>query len=242
MSMEREIDALGWRWPSACPTTLVSELEKRLHSPPPTARRFYDIRWAPWVPEAYSGEESWVSVAGMHRGGGGTGFPAGHHDHYWLPCVRRAQIVRNFVSAFLHGAGRPDLWGQVARDWLLMEQGQFDTWTSSDMVPNGLALEVDLTQEREGEVNPGQWTLYHGGRLSSRRTVQARGNPPAFRHTKAGSRRLRTGISLHFSNVVWVGLLPGTGEDREINPFDAKSPKETALELTEATSSPTSPA
>ena len=39
---------------------------------------------------------------------------------------------------------------------------------------------------------------------------------------------------MHFSNVVWVGLLPGTGEDREINPFDAKSPKETALELTEA--------
>ena len=151
----------------------------------------------------------------MHLGGAGTGFPAGHHDHYWLNLVCEGhEIVRDFVSAFLHGAGRPDLWGQVARDWRLMEQGQFiDTWTSrSGWVPNGLALEVDITQRREGEVNPAQWTLLHGGRLILTKQSSIEFLRPLSGAPKPDLGDLGTGISLHFHDVVWVGLTPGTDD------------------------------
>lgn len=40
MSIEREIEALGWRWPSGAVYTLFPFLERGLQFPPPTARQF----------------------------------------------------------------------------------------------------------------------------------------------------------------------------------------------------------
>ena len=229
MLNEEELEDLGWRWPSACPTTLASELEKRLHSPPPTARQFLRVKPGLWRAEGPAPEESWISVAAMHPCGGKTGFPSSFGPSYWLNLVCEGHgVVRELVSQFLQAAGCSDLAGQVLLEWQHVEQDRLsDTWTSrTGMVPNGLTLDVDLTKKRRGRVTPGELTIHFGGRLVVAEGATIEVIPP-LAGLEPTLRSIGLGISLSLSNVVWVGLLGSASEDGLVD-------KETVLELTEA--------
>lgn len=230
MSIEREIEALGWRWPSGAVYTLFPFLERGLQFPPPTARQFEHIEfWRQLPPVGQASEESWVSVAATHPCGGKTGFSRDGTHTYWLDFVYEGHgVVRDFVSQFLHAAGRPDLAGRVLGEWRPVEQDRtIDRWTSSDdRVPNGLTLDVDLKKKRRGSVPSGLPTVHFGGRLVVAKDTTIQAIPPIL-GLEPTLHDLGLGISLSLSNVVWVGLLGGSASDRL--PFE-----ETVLELTEA--------
>ena len=228
MIFEREIEALGWRWPSGAVPTLFPWLERGLQSRPPTARTFQTGEPHFWGPEGHAGKESWVSVAAMHPSDI-SGFPQGFGGGYWLNLVCEGHsVVRDFVSQFLAAAGYPDLAGQVLLDWRHVEQDRtVERWTSSDaMVPNGLTLDVDLRKKRRGRVPSGLPTVHFGGRLVVAKDTTIEAIPPVL-GLEPTLRDVGLGISLSLSNVVWVGLIGGP-------PADGLPDKETALELTEA--------